>query len=204
MNWKLGQLGVSVPGQEAGKLVQVREWTELCWADCILSTQHFPCTTICSQCFRRWLRPAGPGICAWSIKMRWEQAIEKKRKRCLQNEDEISPFMPVVLSLWENPTACLLLDAENLNLSRSNQKDGSSVHHPFSCLYAHGGDQGWRQQSVLSYVLQLLFVEKAGGVHTMVKVMLNVPFRNNSSMWTDIAPERNKATCRVSWDKNAV
>lgn len=68
----------------------------------------------------------------------------------------------------------------------------SSVHHPFSCLYAHGGDQGWRQQSVLSYVLQLLFVEKAGGVHTMVKVMLNVPFRNHSSMWTDIAPEQKK------------
>lgn len=50
----------------------------------------------------------------------------------------------------------------------------------------------------------VLFVEKAGEVHTMVKVMLNVPFRNNSSMWTDIAPEENRATCSVSCHENAV
>lgn len=92
----------------------------------------------------------------------------------------------------------------------SNQKDrdgpvfNSSLFLPFillSCLYPHGGDQAWRQRSVLSYTLRLLFVEKAGGAHTMVKVMLNVPFRNNSSIWTDIAPEQNKATCRASWNE---
>lgn len=74
----------------------------------------------------------------------------------------------------------------------------SLPHPPLSCFYPHGGDQEWRQRSVLSYTLQLLFVEKAGGAHTMVKVVLNLPFRNNSSMWTDIGPEQSKATCRVS------
>lgn len=76
----------------------------------------------------------------------------------------------------------------------------SSIYPPLSCHYPHGGYQAWRQWSVLSYTLRLLFVEKAGGAHTMVKVMLNVPFRNNSSIWTDIAPAQNKATCRQSWD----
>lgn len=68
---------------------------------------------------------------------------------------------------------------------------------PLLCLYTHGGDQAWRQWSVSSYTLRRLFVEKAGGAHTMVKVMFNVPFRINSSIWTHKPrPRYNKATCR--------
>lgn len=72
---------------------------------------------------------------------------------------------------------------------------GSSLFLPFillSCLVPHGVDQAWRQRSVLSYTLRLLFVEKAGGAYTMVKVKLNVPFRNNSCIWTHIAPEQKR------------
>lgn len=68
------------------QLEGVSEWAVLCWAACFPSAHHFPCTIICSWCYRGWFSPAGPGIWSCSIWLRWGWAVGERWDGRLGNE----------------------------------------------------------------------------------------------------------------------
>lgn len=113
---------------------------------------------------------------------------------------------------WKRSSACLVqllgVGVWSYSSPIKTTEMALCLIHPYffpsstSLFYPYGGDQDWRQWSVSSYTRQRLFVEKAQAGHTMVKGVLNLPFRNSSSMWTDVGLEQSKATCRViRWNR---
>lgn len=189
---------------------------------CLLlpSVHHFSSTIICSWSYRGWSSPAGPGTWFCSIWQAWGwEAGESQDGRwgnevgflyrgncsCLTHSLCKVPRICFYALCWVH-VSFLLSCWMVLQLERQSQAcvrfiHVSFLHSSLSCFCPHGDDQPWWQRSVSSYTLQILFVEKAGGAHTMVKAMLNVPFRNNSGIWTKSRSRTQQHA--QSWDEHA-
>lgn len=90
LNWKLRQLAVSFPSQEARN--KLMEWGNGLYCVGLSASPlptPFPCTIICSWCYRCWLSPAGLGI--W-----WVSAVAKRQVRCRLCERYAMPVKKVI------------------------------------------------------------------------------------------------------------